>query len=396
MQDASVIPLGNRHLDHDSPQEHMALPVPAIRMPVVAAIVCNYNQKEFLQESIASMLGQTYPHMEYVVVDDFSTDGSAEVVDDILARIGKGRVAFIRHEQNRGQMAAMLTGLDATTAPFVAWLDADDIWHPEFIERHVAHHLNPRVNAALSTSNVAVIDRHGTLIAGADPSMSTTSPFRKRVRSFRIKPVALERHGKGIDFSAVEPLGPVFINRQYESWVWSPTSGLFFRRAAVEAIRPSRCEGLRTGGDHYLARFGHVVGGTIWMNETLGYYRSHGSNHFAKRAVYGDVPIGVHPKHITEEGNYLFAAKLREGTILVNILAPQNLPKLLLQIGRSPRAIPSLLANRNLRRAVRFKDRLRLLKRYVGACLGLQPKPERKRPTTTREAAFTASDSGPR
>jgi glycosyltransferase involved in cell wall biosynthesis len=250
MQDSTVIPLRSEHLgDHISPERVAALG-PTIRMPVVAAIVCNYNQKAFLEDSIASMLGQTYPHMECVVVDDCSTDGSAVVVEDVLARIGKGRVQFIRHEQNRGQMAAMLTGLDATTAPFVAWLDADDIWLPEFIERHVAHHLNPRVNAALSTSNMAVIDTHGTLVAGADPSMSTTSPLRKPVRSFPIEPVALERLGRGIDFFSVEPLGPVFVNRQYEAWVWSPTSGMVFRRAAVEHIRPSRCEGLRTSADN--------------------------------------------------------------------------------------------------------------------------------------------------
>jgi len=371
MQDPIVIPLRGDHLDDQISPERFAARRPTIRMPVVAAIICNYNQKDFLEDSIASMLGQTYPHMEYVVVDDCSTDGSAEVVEDVLVRIGKGCVRFIRHQQNRGQMAAMLTGLDATTAPFVAWLDADDIWLPEFIERHVAHHLNPRVNAALSTSNMAVIDAHGTLIAGADPSMSTTSPLREQVRSFPIKPVALERYGKGVDFSSVAPLGPVFINRQYEAWVWSPTSGMVFRRAAIEPIRPSCCEGLRTCADHYLARFGHVVGGTIWMNETLGCYRCHGSNGFAKRAVCGDGPIGVHPKHITEEGNYQFAAKLREGTTLVNILAPQSLRKLLLHIGRSTRAIPKILANRELRRAVRFMDRLRLLRRYVAARLRL-------------------------
>lgn len=355
----------DRHLAKDRP----ALPSPAVQMPAVAAILCNYNQRDFLEDAIASMLAQTYPDMEHVVVDDCSTDGSAEAIADILARLGaERRVRFIRHEENRGQLAAMLTGLDATTAPFVAWLDADDVWLPQFLERHIAHHLNGQVNAAISTSNMAIIDAGGTLVAGADPSMSTTSPLRKPDRTFPIRPARLLQHGRSIDLAPADPVEPVFINRRYESWVWSPTSGMVFRRTAIDTIRPSHSEGIRTSADHYLARFSHVVGGTLWMSETLGCYRIHGRNGFAKWAVRGDGPVGQQPRHITEEGNYQFALKLADPETR-SLMPKRDLERLLLQIARGSRAIGRILASKGLRRTLRPRHRLRLLARYAAARL---------------------------
>ncbi len=351
----------------DSSAHGAGCPRANLHMPMVAAIVGNFNQKAYVEAAIASVMRQTYPHLECVIVDDCSTDGSADVIAGVLSGMGwrTRQFKFIRHAENRGQMAAMLSGLDATTAPFVAWLDADDVWFPEFVERHIAHHLNPQVNAAISTSNMVVIDACGTVMAGADPSMSINSPVRERGRSFPIRPAVLGSHGKDIDFASVESQEPIFVNRHYVPWVWSPTSGMIFRRTAVEAIRPLNNEGLRTCADHYLARFSHVVGGTIWMNETLGCYRVHGANTFAKRAVFGDIPLGKEPEKITEEGNYQFVVKLQESETLVTLLSRRDLPQLLTEIGRSARVIRKILANKKLRPVIRFKQRVRFLRKYA-------------------------------
>jgi glycosyltransferase involved in cell wall biosynthesis len=338
-----------------------------IKMPAVAAIVCNYNQKEFLEDSIASMLEQTYPHMEFIVVDDCSTDGSAEVIEDILSRIGKDRIRFIRHEENRGQMAAMLTGLDATTAPFVAWLDADDIWFPEYIERHIAHHLNSQINAAISTSNLAVIDAGSTIIAGAVPCKAFTNPLREWTRTLPIIPARLVAPATALDHSAAAPVGgPVFVNRHYESWVWSPTSGMVFRRATIDAIRPGDVRNLRICADNYLARFSHVLGGTIWIGETLGYYRMHGNNNFSKNTVYGDGSLDVNPVQISTEGNYQFAKKMSElSGLMLAIIPKYHRSGLISHIGRKD-AVRVVLTNKDFLKGVSIKARWRLTRRYVG------------------------------
>jgi glycosyltransferase involved in cell wall biosynthesis len=335
-------------------------------MPTVAAIVCNFNQKAFVEAAISSVLEQTYPHLECVVVDDCSTDGSEEAIRGMLARHGSDRFRYIQHDSNRGQMAAMLSGLDATTAPFVAWLDADDIWLPNHIERHVAHHLNPHLNAAISSSNMAVIDGDGTIISGAEPSMSGNSPFRRKKRAWFIAPARLIGGGTALDYTATRPADPAFVNRQYENWVWSPTSGMVFRRAAVDLIRPQDASRLRTCADNYLARFSHVVGGTILIGETLGYYRIHGSNGFAKRTVYGDGPIGQQPKRITVEGDYQFARKMLEShSLIVTLMPAKRLRHVVNHVGKSLGALEQILRNGPLLRLLPITLKARLIRRYA-------------------------------
>ncbi len=102
------------------------------RRGTVAAIVPCYNGARFVGEAVASALAQTYRAVEVVVVDDGSTDG----IEAALAPY-RGRIALIRQE-NAGCAAARNRGLAATRAPFVAFLDADDRWHPERVERQMA------------------------------------------------------------------------------------------------------------------------------------------------------------------------------------------------------------------------------------------------------------------
>src|SRR5262245_28746629 len=303
------------------PDTHTFQSLTPIKMPTVAAIVCNYNQKEYLEDAIDSVLKQTYPHLECVIVDDCSTDGSADVIRAHLDRRRAGRFRFIEQSQNGGQMAAMLAGLDATTAPFVAWLDADDIWLPQYIERHIAFHLNSQINAAISTSNLAVIDRSGVMVAGANPPLSTTSPIRKQARICAIIPARLSQDASRIEFAPEQSDPPVYVRRGYEPWVWSTTSGMVFRRAAVEAVRPLETDGLRNCADNYFARFSHLLGGTIRIGETLGYYRVHGKNHYATRAIYGDgAPLGEEHLEIESEGNHQFVRRLTESNKLLTAI----------------------------------------------------------------------------
>jgi glycosyltransferase involved in cell wall biosynthesis len=337
----------------------------AVKMPAVAAIVCNFNQRDYLSAAITSVAQQTYPYVECVVVDDCSTDGSAQVIQQMLATQERP-FKFIRHEENRGQMAAMLSGLDATTAPFVAWIDGDDVWLPGYLERHMGHHLNSQINAAVSTSNLAVIDATSTLIAGAVPSMSTTNPQREWKRTVPITPARFGSNGPAIDFATEPHVEAVFINRHYESWVWSPTSGLVFRRAAINAIRPPDASNLRISADHYLARFSHILGGTIWIGETLGYYRVHGANNLSKAIIYGDSSLGSEPEYIAAEGNYQFARRMRESSALVlPLIQRHHRAALVTNIGRRAKAIEQIVANGSVFGKLPFKLKARLLRRYL-------------------------------
>jgi len=98
----------------------------------VSVIIPNYNYGRFLSETIESVLAQTYPCREIIVVDDGSTDNSLEV----LARYEKDGVKVIR-QKNFGVGAARNAGAKASSGDLIAFLDADDFWLPQKIEKQI-------------------------------------------------------------------------------------------------------------------------------------------------------------------------------------------------------------------------------------------------------------------
>lgn len=100
--------------------------------PLVSVIIPNYNYERYLREAIDSALGQTYPNIEVIIVDDGSHDGSREIIESYGDKITP---VF---QQNQGVSAARNNGVATCRGEFVAFLDADDIWVPEKIERQMA------------------------------------------------------------------------------------------------------------------------------------------------------------------------------------------------------------------------------------------------------------------
>ena len=103
-------------------------------MTLVSVVVPTYERAEELPDTIDSVLAQTHEELELLVVDDASTDHTAEVVrsyDD-------PRVEYIRHEENRGGSAARNTGIEAAEGEYVAFLDSDDEWLPKKLERQLS------------------------------------------------------------------------------------------------------------------------------------------------------------------------------------------------------------------------------------------------------------------
>jgi glycosyltransferase involved in cell wall biosynthesis len=140
----------------------------------VSVIIRAYNRGYIIQEAIASVLGQTYPDFEIVIVDDGSTDDTSEIV----AQVRSDKVRYIRHRTNRGVSAAGNTGIKASTGDIVAHLDTDDLWRPEMLSRLVAFlNRHPEVGAAFCDVEVV---RTGSRC----PSLaSATRAFRRLLAS---------------------------------------------------------------------------------------------------------------------------------------------------------------------------------------------------------------------
>jgi glycosyltransferase involved in cell wall biosynthesis len=100
--------------------------------PLVSVVVPTYNCARFLPEALESAFAQTYQPVEIVVVDDGSTDGSM----DLLSGYGS-RVRLLR-QPNQGVSAARNHGIRESRGEFVAFLDADDLWTPDKLEKQMA------------------------------------------------------------------------------------------------------------------------------------------------------------------------------------------------------------------------------------------------------------------
>jgi len=258
-----------------------------VRMPRVAVVIGCHDQAAYVEAAIRSVAVQSYQDFECVVVDDSSGDGSAGRIEEVLKSLGDPRFRAILRRENGGQMVTMLAGLDATSGPFVAFLDGDDLWHPEFLERHVLAHMSPRGVAAVSCSNLAVIDAAGVQLSGAKPNFTRVDP-RQAHRQFKVTEEVLEAETR------------LFVARGIpRAWIWSATSAMMFRRAVLEVLRPARPERLRICADNYLVKGAHMLGGTVRIERSLGCYRLHGGNGFSSNKMLGDrTALGRLPQDI--------------------------------------------------------------------------------------------------
>lgn len=103
---------------------------------VVSVIITTYNRPTDLENAIESVSEQTYEPIELVVVDDHSDTPAAYVLQNVDTEAFH-RFRHVRHDENQGANAARNTGLDVASGEYIAFLDDDDQWEPEKIERQV-------------------------------------------------------------------------------------------------------------------------------------------------------------------------------------------------------------------------------------------------------------------
>ncbi len=123
-------------------------------MSKVSGIIATYNRAAFIAQAVDSVLGQTYQNVELIVVDDGSTDNTREV----LAGYG-GRLRYIYQDQ-RGRSLARNTGIRSASGDYIAFLDSDDIWLPQKLEKQLSV-LESNPSLGLVHCLTEVIDEQG-------------------------------------------------------------------------------------------------------------------------------------------------------------------------------------------------------------------------------------------
>lgn len=161
----------------------------------VSIVTPVYNQEAFVEETVRSVLAQDYPDIEYIVIDDGSTDGSLVRLQR-LADEFPGRFQLI-HQRNAGQAATLNRGWAQARGDVLAYLSSDDRLHPESVSRMVAA-LQAAPEVAVAYCDFCLIDTHGQRMADVQTE----------------------------DFSA---------SRLRDHLVCQPGPGAFFRRSVYEA-----------------------------------------------------------------------------------------------------------------------------------------------------------------
>ena len=216
---------------------------PLALVPLVSVLVANYNYAQFLPAMLDSLLGQTYPNWEAVVLDDGSTDGSADIVRKYAARDSRIRLV---EQANAGQNAAVNACYRELRGDVICLLDSDDVFYPTKLACVVAT-LRQQPECGVVTHYAAVIDADGK------PLRVT---LNSRLDHGWLAPTAFERGG----------------------CVYVPTTSCMgFRREVIDALMPMPAE-QRRDADGYLGMAAQFLSPFAVVDQKLAGYRVHGSN----------------------------------------------------------------------------------------------------------------------
>jgi glycosyltransferase involved in cell wall biosynthesis len=124
--------------------------------PLISIVLCTYNGEQYIRQQLDSLLQQTYPHLEFIVCDDASTDGTAQLLREYAATDSRIRLQLqaqnVGHARNFAQATLLAAG------EFIAFSDQDDVWLPEKITRlyqAIGHH-------SMAYSNSVLVNEQGT------------------------------------------------------------------------------------------------------------------------------------------------------------------------------------------------------------------------------------------
>jgi glycosyltransferase involved in cell wall biosynthesis len=148
---------------------------PSVSTPLVSVVIPAYNATTFLAKTLDSVLVQTYPNLEIIVVDDGSTDSTPHLLDSYGDRI------CVLRQANAGQAAARNYGAREAHGELLAFLDSDDLWDPDKIADQVG--LLNRFPEALATyCDHRTIDEQGRLLASS-AALSSPRPSGNILRT---------------------------------------------------------------------------------------------------------------------------------------------------------------------------------------------------------------------
>jgi glycosyltransferase involved in cell wall biosynthesis len=144
------------------------------KLLLISVVTPSYNQAQFLEETILSVLNQDYPYLEYIIIDGGSSDGSVDIV-----RKYEERLAYWVSEPDRGQSHALNKGIGRATGDILFWLNADDICLPGAFSK-VAEAFSQQPPPRIVIGQAYIIDHEGKLLGQRESQFTSWADYATR------------------------------------------------------------------------------------------------------------------------------------------------------------------------------------------------------------------------
>jgi glycosyltransferase involved in cell wall biosynthesis len=227
-------------------------------------LINNYNYKNFVCEAIESALSQTHPFDEIVVVDDASTDGSINLLQEKYGSNPSIKIVF--KEKNEGQLSAFNVGSLNSIGDIIFFLDSDDFYHPQYLEVALSIYENEPICSFLYCA-MGMFHHEKQDYQPPNQEQITKSNIYIRDRGYSIISTLAQ-----------------------QTFIGSPTSGISIRREYLSNILPiPYLADWRTRADDCIIFGSSIVGARkFFLNLPLVAYRLHGKNSFLNTSSMTD------------------------------------------------------------------------------------------------------------
>ncbi len=232
--------------------------------PLISIVMATYNGEKYLREQVDSLLAQSYPSLEFVFVDDASSDSSLEILQHYASQ--DERIHLVANPINQGLLATFETGIRAAKGEMIALSDQDDVWMPEKISL---------LASAIGSHSLIYADSALTNAAG-----TVTGKFSDRNHLCHY-PTALH----------------------YVFGTKAMGHAMLFKREIIDIALPFPDY---VGHDYILGFAGAALNGVAYFPQTLVNYRQHSSN-----TMGADLSKGKKNYNTREERNARIVMRLK-------------------------------------------------------------------------------------
>lgn len=239
--------------------------------PLVSILINNYNYANFLNASIDSALSQTYPYIEVIVVDDGSTDRSREIILEYQNLI----IPILK--TNAGQASAFNVGVEGSKGDILFFLDSDDIFHPDKVEKIVdllAQVIAKNPNVLIFNKLTAIAEDSSPLDADSLGGSCEWQDLHRKDKQIKLLDEPLTK------ISTPDEVYKHAIKYRYIPYLASPTSGFAMTRALANKVFPLPDQDIKTSADDFLVKAASLLGEIYSTSAVLTEYRIHGSNNW--------------------------------------------------------------------------------------------------------------------